>query len=111
MFISRIVRSIDHPYMYGPGGRFANNRRMQGLTWQSFKHHKALQPLFAVIGTGCVGVLAYLVRLAVKTTDVNWVKNKDPAYPYNYYDGKQFKLLNPAGVDYSQYGKERPRFE
>jgi hypothetical protein len=30
----------------------------------------------------------YVVRLASKTTDVNWVKAKDPSAPVNYYADK-----------------------
>ena len=49
-------------YYKGPGGRLGNNRRMQGMTWKTLKHHKALQALFAVIGVGMAGVTAYTVR-------------------------------------------------
>jgi hypothetical protein len=30
----------------------------------------------------------HVVRLASKTTDVNWVKAKDPSAPVNYYADK-----------------------
>ena len=29
-----------------------------------------------------------LFRLAAKTTDINWRKEKNPANTYGYYDGK-----------------------
>jgi len=112
MFISRALRAIDHPYIMGKGGRMENNKKpMQGLTMKSLAHHKALQPLFIIIGGGMVFVAAYCARLAIKTTDVNWSKVKDPADTYGYYDGKQFKFLNPAGVDYSRYGQDRPNYK
>jgi len=111
MFFSKVLRGIDHPYIEQPGGRRANNSKpMQGMTMASLNHHKALQPLFAIIGAGMVFVAAYCVRLATKTTDVNWSKTKDPSAPYNYYANRQFKILNPAGVDYSKdYLAGRPQ--
>ena len=48
--------------------------------------------------------------MAAFTTDVNWSKVKDPADTYGYYDGKQFKFLNPAGIDYSKAGVDRPKY-
>jgi len=111
MFFSRALRRVDHPYITGKGGRMENNTKpMQGFTLKSIKHHKALQPLFLIIGGGMAFVAAYCFRLAAKTTDVNWSKQKDPADTYGYYDGKQFKFLNPAGVDYSKYGQDRPKY-
>ncbi|XP_023324705.1 cytochrome c oxidase subunit NDUFA4 [Eurytemora carolleeae] len=113
MFFTKMMRAVDHPYITGPGGRKANNGKgsMQGLTLKSLKHHVALQPLFAIIGAGCIFVGAYLYRLAAKTTDINWRKEKNPANTYGYYDGKQFKFMNPSGIDYSKYGQDRPKFE
>jgi hypothetical protein len=112
MFFSKVLRAVDHPYITGPGGRKENNSKpMQGLTMKSIKHHKALQPLFVIMGAGMVFVAAYCVRLASKTTDVNWSKQKDPAAPLNYYENRQFKMLNPLGVDYTQdFTKDRPKF-
>jgi len=111
MFISRILRAADHPYITGKGGRLENNSPyMQGLTMKSIKHHKALQPLFAIIAGGMIFVGVYLGRLASKTTDINWVKTKDLDAVPGYYEGKQFKFFNPMGVDYSKYGKDRPNY-
>jgi len=111
MFTSRILRAIDHPYITGKGGRLQNNNPyMQGLTMKSIKHHKALQPLFAIIGGGMLFVAVYLGRLASKTTEINWSKEKDTDKVYGHYDGKQFKMFNPLGVDYSKYGKDRPNY-
>jgi hypothetical protein len=111
MLISRILRAADHPYLFGPGGRYENNKRMKGMTLKSLAHEKALQPLFAVIGAGMVMVGAYIIRLGTKTTDINWSKQKNPAAPMNYYTDKQFKLFNPAGTDYSNRSAVRPKFE
>ena len=78
------------------------------MTWSSLKHHVSLQPLFAIMGAGMIFVGAYCVRLATKTTDVNWRKKEEP---WNYYEGKQFKFMNPAKIDYSQAGKEIPKYK
>jgi len=112
MMFSKVLRAIDHPYITMRGGRRENNSKpMQGLTMASLNHLKALQPLFAIIGAGMVFVAAYCIRLASKTTDVNWSKNKDPSAPYNYYSNRQFKMLNPAGIDYNKdWQAGRPQF-
>lgn len=83
---------------------------MQGLTAKSLRHHKALQPLFVIIGAGMVFVAAYCARLASKTTDVNWSKQKDQTSLYNYYDNRQFKMFNPLGIDYNNTS-QRPKYE
>ena len=51
-----------------------------------------------------------LFRLASKTTDVNWSKQKDAAAPMNYYTNRQFKWFNPRGVDYSTLSNNRPDY-
>jgi len=109
MFLSKILRAADHPYLEGPGGRKANNSisSMQGLTLKSLKHHKALQPLFLIMGGGMIFVCAYIGRLAMKTTDVNWTKAKDMGDHMGYYNNKQFKWFNPAQVDYSTISDKR----
>ena len=80
MFLSKILRAADHPYLEGVGGRKvdtikdnfiehlydlqANNKlsAMQGLTLKSLKHHVALQPLFFIMGGGMIFVCAYIGR-------------------------------------------------
>ena len=80
MFLSKILRAADHPYLEGVGGRKvdpldenfiehlydlqANNKlsAMQGLTLKSLKHHVALQPLFLIMGGGMIFVCAYIGR-------------------------------------------------
>ena len=109
MFLSKILRAADHPYLEGVGGRKMNNKAsaMQGLTIKSLKHHVALQPLFVIMGAGIVFVAAYCGRLASKTTDVNWTKAKDMGDHMGYYNNKQFKWFNPANVDYSNLSDKR----
>jgi len=113
MFLSKILNAVDHPYITGKRGRLANNGKgsLQGLTAASLRHHVALQPLFAIIGGGMIFVGCYIFRLASKTTDVNWTKQKDPAAPMNYYENRQFKFFNPSGVDYSHMSDIRPKYE
>ena len=48
-----------------------------------------------------------LYRLASKTTDVNWRKEKDTAELHKYYENRQFKWFNPRGVDYSTLSDKR----
>jgi len=112
MRISAVLRGFHDQigHMVGPGSRGANNRKPPGMDWASLKHHVALQPLFLIIGGGMIFVTAYVGRLASKTTDVNWLKSKD-ANVMEYYRGRQFKMLNPAGVNYSKYGFEGPKYE
>jgi len=109
MFLSKLLRAADHPYLSGHGGRKANNNiftAMQGLTLKSLKHHTALQPLFIIMGAGIVFVSLYVGRLATRTTDVNWSK-VEMEDAYGYYKNRQFKWFNPRGVDYSKVSDER----
>merc|ERR1712058_17797 len=110
-FLSKILPAADHPYLFGKGGRTMNNSisSMQGLTIKSLKHHVALQPLFVIMGVGIVFVCAYVGRLASKTTDVNWRKEKDTAQLHSYYENRQFKWFNPRGIDYSNLSDKRHR--
>eukprot|EP00092_Neocalanus_flemingeri_P019382 GFUD01020996.1.p1 GENE.GFUD01020996.1~~GFUD01020996.1.p1 ORF type:complete len:136 (+),score=31.62 GFUD01020996.1:63-410(+) len=108
MFLSKILRAVDHPMLDGPGGRKLNNSwKIQGLTVKSIKHHVALQPLFIIMGAGVVFVAVYIGRLASKTTDINWFKAKDMGDHMGYYNNKQFKFFNPAGTDYSTISDKR----
>jgi len=111
MFLTKLLSAADHPYLFGPGGRKVNNKPMAGMTAKSLKHHIALQPLFVIMGVGLVFVGAYCFRLATKTTDVNWSKNKDPGNHMGYYDNRQFKWFNPGGADYSKMSDIRPKYE
>jgi len=109
MFLTKFLRAADHPYLMGKGGRLGNNKiaGMQGLTIKSLKHHTALQPLFIIMGAGIVFVCAYIGRLASKTTDVNWTKQKDMGDHMGYYNNRQFKWFNPAGIDYKTISDKR----
>ena len=40
-------------------------------------------------------------RLAMKTTDVNWSKKKDPVECMGVYENRQFKMFNASGKDHS----------
>ena len=48
-----------------------------------------------------------MFRLASKTTDVNWRKEKDTAQLHSYYENRQFKWFNPRGIDYSNLSDKR----
>merc|ERR1712123_124551 len=112
MFLSKLLNAADHPYLMGKGGRMGNNNpgSMQGMTMKSLKHHTALQPLFIIMGAGIIFVAAYIGRLASKTTDVNWSKNKDLGDHMGYYNNRQFKWFNPSGTDYSKISDNRPNY-
>ena len=77
------------------------------MSIKSLKHHTALQPLFVIMGAGIVFVVAYIGRLASKTTDINWTKAKDMGDHMGYYNNRQFKWFNPKGVDYSTISDKR----
>ena len=81
------------------GSRGENNRPIQGMSIKSLKKHMALQPLFVIMGLGMTFVVAYCIRLATRSTDVNWRKQDQP---YDYYRDKQFKFMNIANRDFSQ---------
>ncbi|CAG0891227.1 unnamed protein product [Darwinula stevensoni] len=50
-----------------------------------------LIPLYVCIGAGVCGAGLYLVRLATKSPDVTWNRNKNPE-PWNEYTHKQYKV-------------------
>ena len=58
----------------------------------------SLGPLFVVLGGGVTLVVAYAVRLATKSTDVQWTRNPEG---FNYYKDKNAKLLNLGPLDSS----------
>ena len=64
MFLTRFLRAADHPYLMGKGGRNMNNvpSAMQGMNMKSLKHHKALWPLFIIMGAGSCMVVSYCIR-------------------------------------------------
>ena len=65
MFLTKLLRAADHPYLFGKGGRTKNNGLCQGMTVASLKHHTALQPLFVIMGIGIVFVAAYIGRFVL----------------------------------------------
>ena len=46
-------------------------------------------------------------RLAFYSTEVSWKKEFEP---FNDYQQKRFKFLNPTGVDHSKFGKDIPDY-
>jgi len=107
MFLTKYLPAADHPYLMGKGGRLGNNAPCQGMTVKSLKHHIALQPLFIIMGCGIIFVTAYCARLALKSTDVNWAKKKDPVDVMANWENKQFKMFDTIGVDYSKLSTAR----
>lgn len=99
MQLSRVLGAATGGYLEGTGGRFHNNDRMQGMTLKSLRHHYALTPLFIIMGAGISMVTAMCIRAATKTSDVNWRKVKEEDYSVNHYRNKQYKFLNPTGLD------------
>ncbi|GAB6032046.1 hypothetical protein CHUAL_010415 [Chamberlinius hualienensis] len=80
---------------------------MGAFNFATLKRHPALIPLVVIIGAGCAMSSLYLLRLAVKSPEVQWNKHGNPE-PWNDYEGKQYKFYG-AGRDYSKVA-ERPKF-
>ena len=82
---------------------------MQGLATKSLNHHKAIQPLFLIMGAGICLIAGALVRTAIMSPEVNWSKSKDPADSRHlgYYENRRFKLLDPKAVDYEDLPDKR----
>ena len=80
----------------------------QGLTIKDLKHHYALVPLAVTMVGGMAMVCAYVVRLAFFNTDVSWTKTQEP---YQAFKNKQFKFLNPSGLDYQKAGEAIPNYK
>jgi len=109
MFLSKILRGIDHPYLKGRGAREFNNE-LHHLNMAFFRHQKGLAPLFLCGFGGCIFVMGYIGRLALKTTDVNWTKERDLDIVHSRYENKEFKFMNPGGYDHSQLNVNRPSY-
>jgi len=131
MFLSKILRGIDHPYLKGRGAREFNNE-LHHLNMAFFRHQKGLAPLFLCGFGGCIFVMGYIgsnyalfrkllnlsekelkereERLALKTTDVNWTKERDLDIVHSRYENKEFKFMNPGGYDHSQLNVNRPSY-
>merc|ERR1712107_404899 len=78
MFLTKYLRSADHPYLKGKGGRFGNNMRksLQGLTFKSLRKHTEIQPLIVIMLGAVTLVTAYGIKL-IQAGDINLTKNKD----------------------------------
>merc|ERR1719315_973674 len=48
---------------------------------------------------GVTMVIGMCIRAAMRQTDVNWSKNKEPDYAMNHYKNKQYCFLNPNGKE------------
>ena len=79
-------------YMDGPGGRWEQNTRMQGMTIESPKRHYSLLPLFGALSFAVVVPILYCYRLATKSVEVNWSKRKE--IWNDYRDGREYKIVN-----------------
>ena len=55
------------------------------------------------VGVGIVGSVGSVVRVTVADGGVE----KDSAKLFSYYENRQFKWLNPRGVDYSNLSDKR----
>merc|ERR1712029_174345 len=110
MQLSRLLGAINHPYMKGRGGREFNNE-LHHLNVAFLRQQKGLMPLFICGFGGAIFVGFYIARLATKTTDVNWFKEKDLDIVNGRYADKQFKFLNPDGHDYTGFADARPLYK
>jgi len=81
---------------------------MQGLTWKSLKHHKALIPLFIATAGGAVFAAWYVARLATKNPDVTWRRGSNP-YPWQKIKpNEQVKFYSTGKIDYPNLKKNSP---
>jgi len=95
--------------MKGRGAREFNNE-LHHLNVAFLGHQKGLMPLFICGFGGSIFVACYIGRLAMKTTEVNWLKEKDLDVVHGRYTDKQFKLLNPGGHNYGGHSDARPLY-
>ncbi|XP_041459595.1 cytochrome c oxidase subunit NDUFA4-like [Lytechinus variegatus] len=83
---------------------------MQGLTWTSLKHHKALIPLFISVGTGAAFAAFYVARLALKNPDATWRRGSNP-YPWqNIKPNQNIKFYSAGKIDFQNLKKNGPEF-
>ncbi|XP_003741012.1 cytochrome c oxidase subunit NDUFA4 [Galendromus occidentalis] len=80
---------------------------LKSLSIAGMKQHPSLIPLLACLFVGCSGAALYTARLALKSPDVSWNKQKN-AEPWQEYENKQYKFISSR--DYSSLPQERPKF-
>ncbi len=78
------------------------------MSLKSLKHHSSLIPLFVIMGAGMAFVAAFCLRSVTKASDISWKKEEAP---YNAYQYKQYKFLNPSGIDFKKEGEKIPKYK
>lgn len=68
-----------------------------------------LAPLFVIIGTGCVGAVAFTIRQATKNPEACWDRKNNPHPWLNVKHNEQLKLY--SHTDYSKLQNARPEAE
>ena len=106
-FLLNLILKIS--YTKFPIDIFQLNNELHHLNMSFVRHQKGLWPLFILGVGGSIFVGVYMLRLAMKTTEVNWTKAKDDRI-INYYKNKQMKFLNPGGFDYTKMSDGRPLY-
>ena len=77
--------------------------KLQSFSLAGVRHHIALFPLVVSMGLGMAWVVFYSIRTLTKNPDVAWRKQESP---WNDYRNKQFKFMNPNGVDFTTASKD-----
>eukprot|EP00057_Strongylocentrotus_purpuratus_P032122 XP_786676.3 PREDICTED: cytochrome c oxidase subunit NDUFA4 [Strongylocentrotus purpuratus] len=81
---------------------------MQGLTWSSLKHHKALIPLFIATGGGAEFAAFYLTRLVTKSPDASWRRSTNPHPWQNIKPDQNIKFYSAGKIDFKNLKKNSP---
>lgn len=101
-----MIVSLIKKYMEGPGGRLSNNKRPQGLTMATFKHHVYLQPLFVICGMSVFLIAGYGLRSILVNPAANWAKVE---VPEETIASRQYKFLDLTGTDCEKLCQQRPK--
>ena len=77
--------------------------KLQSFSLAGVRHHIALFPLVVSMGLGMAWVVFFSTRTLTRNPDVAWRKQESP---WNDYRNKQFKFMNPNGVDFTTASKD-----
>ena len=109
MFLSKFFSASNHPYLKGHGGRFQNNKPMQGMSMTSLGKHPALMPLHAAVML--FGSLVFIIGYHnITKSGVNWRKVKDQT-EYDDYTSKFFNWEQTLAELEKEETRKRPDYK
>ncbi len=87
---------MQRNYMTGPGSRGEQNALNKMVSVELLRKNYSIVPILCIIGFAIIVPTLYCVRLATKSTDVNFAKHK-ARNQWDDYEAKAYKFVNVSG--------------